>query len=91
VTGGDAAERGVVARAIERVRDRGGKRASGVAWQLRVGVERDHVLHAGQNFDRPDDGREPGTIAAQRRVELLELAALALPSHPRAFARIPLS
>ena len=58
--------------------------ARGVARQPRVGIERDHVAHAGRHAGGLSaDVHEAGVGgAAQQPVELVELAALALPSHP---------
>ena len=61
----------------------------GVARQPRVGVERDHVANTGRQGGvtfAADKGRIVG--AAQKLVELVQLAALALPPHPLAFALV---
>jgi hypothetical protein len=81
---------GVEARAVQRMRDRAGELARRVARQLRVGVQRDHVFHARQHRDLPDDEREAAlAAAAQQRIEVRELAALALVPHPQLFLRVP--
>ncbi|MCY1219812.1 hypothetical protein D9M72_318020 [compost metagenome] len=58
----------------------------GIAWQPRVGVEGDDVAHAGRHLRCPAvDGHVAGVAgAAQQPVQLMQLAALALPSHPLA-------
>ena len=89
VTRGHATRALVVTRAVERVPEGRRQHPRRIARQLGIAVERDHVLHRCQALDGTDDGREPSQLAAQRRVELLELAALALPPHPHALARIP--
>ena len=61
-----------------------------VARKLGIGVERDHVADVGEHVDVTGDHREaiaPG--AAQQCVQLLELAALALPAHPQLLPRVP--
>ena len=62
----------------------------GVARQASIGIERDHILHILRHLRRAaTDGHEGGIVrSAQQPVELMQLAALALPSHPFAFARI---
>ena len=63
----------------------------GVARQARVGVERDAVADRRQHVQLADLGREARVgRAAQQAVELLDLAALALPAHPRVLAGVPL-
>ena len=62
----------------------------GVAGQTRVGVEREAVFDGRQergvaNFDRECRVAR----AAKKPVELLDLPAFALPSHPHVFARVP--
>src|SRR2546421_11501 len=79
----------VVMRAIERMRHRAHELNGGLARELRVAVERDDVLHARQVLHWPDDRLESVRLPAHRRVELFELAALALPSHENAFLGIP--
>ena len=88
---GDPAAHGIELRPVERMRERAGERARGVARQAGVRVERDHVAHGGEALDGADHGREQPGRAAQRGVELLELAALALPAHPGALALVPLA
>ena len=64
----------------------------GVTGQARVGIERDAVADAGEDarvagFDREARVRGP----TQQAVPLLDLAALALPAHADALARVPLA
>jgi hypothetical protein len=62
----------------------------GIARQLRVGVERDHVPHVRQRRGPPDDEREAiFSRAPQKGIEVRELAPLALVTHPYPFLRIP--
>ena len=78
--------------AVERVSDDPDQLARHAARQPRVAVERDAVLDLrqdGQIADRHGEARVGG--AAQQAVELLDLAALALPSHPQPFALVPLA
>ena len=58
-----------------------------VAHQPGIGIQRHHILDAVGNRVR---ARQEARIlvAAQKQVELVQLAALALPAHPHAFAGI---
>ncbi len=77
-------------RSVQRVSHGGDELAGRIARQLRVGVQRDDVAHVRQGRDVADDPREAiRAPAAQQRVEVGELAALALVAHPHAFARVP--
>ena len=60
----------------------------GPAWQLRVGIERDHVADARQNREIPNLDREVVRVLTQQVVEVEQFPALALPTHPGAFARV---
>jgi hypothetical protein len=78
------------AGAVERVRHRRHELARRVAWQLRVGVERDDVAHARQCRGVADDEAEalmPGI--SQQRVQVLQLASLALAAHPDTIGGVP--
>ncbi|HRM67998.1 MAG TPA: hypothetical protein PLO71_01085, partial [Thauera phenylacetica] len=90
---GDAAHRRIVARAVQRVRHGRDQRPRGIARQLGVGVEGDDELHRGQGRGITDHAGETrsggGGDAAQQRIELRELAALALMPHPHALLRVP--
>ena len=58
--------------------------------QLRVGVERDDVLHLREDLRRADDHRKGGGVtAAQQRVQIGKLAAFAFVAHPDPRVRIP--
>ncbi len=86
--------RAAEARRVERVRHRGDELPGGVARQLRVGVERDHVAHARQLRRVAHDQREAvagphAGPAAQQRVQVGELAALALVAHPQPLLLVP--
>ena len=61
-----------------------------VARQAGVGVERDAVADLRQDGQVADLDGGRVRRAAQQAIELLDLAALALPSHPAAFLAIPL-
>ena len=65
--------------------------ARGVARQLRVGVERDDVLHLRRGSDVSPTTREKRPVgrAAQQRVQVGQFPALALVSHPDAFLGVP--
>ena len=93
VAGHDAARDRVVAWAIQRVRHGRHQRPRRIARQLGVGVEGDDELDAGQRSGIAHHARKArarrGGDAAQQRVELGELAALALMPHPHAFLRVP--
>ena len=62
----------------------------GVARQARVGIERDAIAHRREDVQLADLHAEARVgRASQQPVELLDLAAFALPPHPRVFLRIP--
>ena len=84
--------RGSNVGAIERVRDDPDQLARHASRQPRVAVERDAVPDLRQDAQvahRHGEARVGG--AAQQPVELLDLSALALPSHPEPFALVPLA
>src|SRR5262245_11815478 len=60
----------------------------GTARQLGIGVERDHEADLGWHLARLDQERGVGR-AAQQAIELVQLAALALPAHPAPLAVAP--
>ena len=84
-----ALSRDVEARAVQRVGHLADQPQRRVARQARVGVERDHVAHVGRHVRVAPADRHEGRVgrAAQQAVELLQLAALALPAHPRGSRR----
>ncbi len=81
----------IEAGTVQRVRHLPDQPLHDVARQPRVGVERDHVANAGGNqrggIAVGDEARVGG--AAQQAVQLVQLAALALPADPLAFALVP--
>ena len=80
----------VVARPIQRVRHGAHQFPRRVARQLGIGVQGNDVLHVRQERRIPDDPRKTLLIiAAQQRVQIRQLAALALVTHPNLFLRIP--
>src|SRR5258705_4391597 len=89
---GDAAERGIDPRAVQRVRDDADQRARGVAREPGVRIEREAVANRRQQVQAPDlDGEARIGRAAQQTVEFFDLAALALPADPRLLALVPLA
>ena len=87
---GDALKPRIEPRAVERMRQGADQAACRLHREVRVGIEGDDVLDCAHdpgiamNDDKAGVGR-----AAQEPVELGELAALPLPPHPPAFARVP--
>ena len=87
---GHAAEGGVDARPVQGMRDDADEGARRLARQAGVGVQGDAVAHAGQQIQLSHHEVEARVgRAAQQAIELLELAAFALPAHERPLARIP--
>ena len=87
---GHAAEVRVDARPVQGMRDDADEGARRLARQAGVGVQGDAVPHAGQQIQLSHHEVEARVgRAAQQAIELLELAAFALPAHERTFARIP--
>ena len=85
-----AAERDVVARAMQRVLDHTHQLAGGVPRQTGVAIEHDAVLDLRQHAGVTDARREARIGGPpEQSIELLDLAPLALPRHPHAFARVP--
>ena len=61
-----------------------------IARQLRIGIERDDVLHLRENGRRADNERKTvGMTAAQERVQIAKLAALAFVAHPNTRLGVP--
>ena len=86
--------RAAQARAVQRVRHGGHELAGHVARQQRVGVQRDDVAHLAQRGGVADDQREAFAGAgagapAQQCIQVGELAAFALATHPDALGRVP--
>ena len=86
---GHAAAGRIVFGVIEGMRDGPHQHARRARRKHGVGVERDDVATGAQHRGLADDAGEPLAAAAHEPVERAELAALALPSHPRALARVP--
>src|SRR5262245_33248774 len=92
VAGSHPSALGVELRAVERMRDDTDQIPGRVARQPRVAVERDAVADLRQDAQLAHGDDEAGVgCAAQQAVELLDLPALAFPSHPQLFARVPLT
>ncbi|WP_425128606.1 hypothetical protein [Burkholderia metallica] len=87
----DAPARRIEYRPVERVRHLADQAAHGIAQQPRIGIERDHVAHVRRHARRPACLRDERRVrcAAQQPVQLVQLAALALPAHPASFAVVP--
>ena len=81
----------VKARRIQGVPHLADQPAHGVSRQPRIGIERDHIAHAGRNGGRlAADGQEARVDgAAQQAIQFVQLAALALPTHPDALRFVP--
>ena len=78
-------------RPVQRVSHLADERQRRAARQARVGVQTDDVAHAGGRLRRPAaDGHEARVRrSAQQEIELMELAALALPTHPASLGSVP--
>src|SRR4029079_7804080 len=89
---GDAAHRRVEAWTIQRMRDDADQLPRRVTRQPGVGVEGDAVAYVGQDRSIAHRQHEAGVGGAtEQPVEFLDFSALALPSHPQAFALVPLA
>ena len=85
---------GVENRTVQRVRHGADELVRGVARQLGIRIEGDHVFHAGERACRSDHQGEGVTVAvavslAQQNVQVPQFAALALVAHPYPVAWIP--
>ena len=88
---GDPPEAGIEVRTIQGMGDDADELPRRVAWQARVAVQRDDITNPDEELRIADMQREAGVAgAAQKPVELLELATLALPPDPGCLAGIPL-
>ena len=56
--------------------------------QLGIGVERDHEAELGKNREIPDLHGKTVVLVQQELIEIEQLSALALPSHPSSLARV---
>ena len=81
----------IEARPIQRVRHLADQATHRVARQSRVGVERHDVTNVGRRRRRPGADVDEGGVGrgAQQSIQLVQLAALALPADPPGFAFIP--
>ena len=84
----------VVARMVQRMRHGTDKLPSRITRQLRIRIQCNHVLHGGKNGRVSDDERKAirsatPAAASQQRVQIRELAALALVAHPTPFFGVP--
>ena len=84
----DAALARLEARPVQRVGERADQSRRGAAGQLGVGVERDHEADRRRHLEVLDHERRVGR-AAEQAIELVQLAALALPAHPATLALAP--
>ncbi len=91
VAADDAPARRIEYRPVERVRHLADQAAHGIAQQPRISIERDHVAHVRRHVRRPAGRRDERRVrcAAQQSVQLVQLAALALPAHPAPFTVVP--
>src|SRR5262245_17032652 len=87
----DAADPRVEVRAVERMRQGADEAAGPAAWQAGVGIERDDVPDGVGDGWRVPARRYEGRIrrAAEKTVQLVQLPALALPTHPPTLALVP--
>ena len=87
----DAAGAAIEARPVERMRHRADQPARGVARQLRVGVERDDVAHAGGHAGRRRRCATKVVSVAPRSSRLSSCSLPRLRSQPihRRFALVP--
>ena len=87
VAGDDAARLRVVNRAVDRMVHLADELGDSLAHQARIGIQRHDIFHAGGNA--VGTGQEVGvTVAAQQKIQFMQLAALALPAHPRTFGLV---
>ncbi len=87
----DAARSPVEGRPVQRMGHGADQAGRGAAGQTGVGVEGDHVADPRGHVGGPpvDRGERRVARAREQVVQLVELPALALPSHPLALARVP--
>ena len=72
------------------MQDDADERSHGIPRKARVAVERQAIPHASEQVQATHPRRTTYLARPQQAVELFDLAALAFPSHPRAFGRVPL-
>ena len=74
------------------MRERADQLPPGIERQVRIGIERNDVADLPEPFDVAGEYHEARVLrAAQDAVELVELAAFSLPSHPPPFGLVPLA
>ena len=82
--------RRIVLRTIERMGHGGHELPRGIARQLGIRIERDHIFHRGQDVRLSDDRGKPiRRPAAQEPVQVRQFASLPLVSHPEPLMGIP--
>ena len=90
MTGDDDTARGIELRPVQWVLHGRHELARAVARQFGIGIQGDHIPDIGQHRCRPHHQREAAAgVAAQERVQVAQLAALALVTHPDRVVRIP--
>ena len=77
-------------RFVENVGHRTDHLPRGIAWQLGIGIERDHIAHQRENFLATHHGGKPPPFPAQGCIEIGQFPALPFEPHPNALLRIPL-
>ena len=87
----DPARLGIERRAIERVRHQADETGGGAPGKTRIRVEGDDEPNVGGDGRTPTRDRHERRVARppKQAVELVKLAALALPPHPLALGRVP--
>ena len=82
----------IEARRIQRMRHGADELTRRITRQLGVGIQRNDVSHLREDLRHADDERKTIRMpAAQERIQIAELAALALAAHPDPCLRIPAS
>ena len=90
VSGGHPSRRGIERGSVQRVRERPDQALGGAHRELGVAIERDHESNPDEPLRVADMTRVAGLeVPAEQAVQLVELAALALPSHEPLLLRIP--
>src|SRR5579871_4280008 len=80
----------VIDRPVQRMSHCSNKLPDRIAWQLCIGIQRNNVANVLKNGHSPSDSDKViAGLAAQKRIQLLELAALTLVAHPQTLTRIP--
>jgi hypothetical protein len=87
---GHPADVWVEGRLVKRMCDRAHEATHRTAGQPSIGIERDHIPHVGRRGRRRASGHDAGRQRpTQERVQLVQLAALPLPTHPAALGLVP--